>query len=299
MNTQASKYDFIRNKICPYCQSKIKSDSDFIVCSHCGTPHHKECWDENGGCTTYGCVNNPHTEDKVELASEDVGNETVESIRESIREPVSKNLIDCPNCSSKISAESIYCSHCGYNLRENKNDDAKSSFEKEYKRRYKEKYSVSRKRFLITLGSFAVLITVLTVLFIMTINKLNEYFSSDEYRIRSAVFNWKQAWENEDIDKFKSYMSEDYEYFGKDGKKIDYKDRIKRIETSFRNYDKIRLEFSDFKFINDSSTTSNDRKVQFRQSYKSDKYKEDGIKTLRLFKEQDSTEWKIYREFLD
>lgn len=42
-------------KICPYCQSPIKPDSHPVVCTSCGIPHHRQCWEENGGCTSFGC----------------------------------------------------------------------------------------------------------------------------------------------------------------------------------------------------------------------------------------------------
>jgi len=43
-------------KTCPYCQYVIKPGVDIVVCSECGIPHHKECWQENGNkCTTFGC----------------------------------------------------------------------------------------------------------------------------------------------------------------------------------------------------------------------------------------------------
>ncbi len=42
-------------KTCPYCQFPIKQDSNVVECSDCLTPHHRERWQENGGCTTFGC----------------------------------------------------------------------------------------------------------------------------------------------------------------------------------------------------------------------------------------------------
>ena len=42
--------------ICPYCQSAILLQQDPFLCPICKTPHHRECWRENGGCTTYGCT---------------------------------------------------------------------------------------------------------------------------------------------------------------------------------------------------------------------------------------------------
>lgn len=43
-------------KICPYCKGEFKEDDDIIICSVCEMPHHKECWIENQGCTTFGCT---------------------------------------------------------------------------------------------------------------------------------------------------------------------------------------------------------------------------------------------------
>jgi hypothetical protein len=51
-NSANSKYV---GKVCPYCHNAIKSNSDIVVCPVCDTPHHADCWSENGGCTTYGC----------------------------------------------------------------------------------------------------------------------------------------------------------------------------------------------------------------------------------------------------
>ncbi len=300
LDTSHNKYGFIKNKICPYCQSKIKAGSDFIVCSNCGTPHHGECWEENSGCTTYGCINNPQTEEKVDVDSEDVGNETIHSIRESLRSNVHQNLISCPNCKSGVEEGSTYCKFCGYNLIENKFDEAKVEFEKGYKKRYKDKIGITRKRFFITLGSFIILISAITFLLYLTITKLNQYFSSEEYKISNTVNNWKSAWENKDIEKLKNFMTNDYQYFGKDGKSVDLKERIKRLETSFKNNNDIKISFTDFKIINDSSTTANDVKVRVNQNYESDKLQERGVKTLRLYKGGDTNgEWKIYREFFD
>jgi|GEM_PF-2098672 len=47
--------DTIIGKTCPYCQTPIKPGAPAVVCSACGMPHHTECWQENGRCTTFGC----------------------------------------------------------------------------------------------------------------------------------------------------------------------------------------------------------------------------------------------------
>ncbi len=42
-------------KTCPYCQFPLKAESEVVECRACKVPHHRECWAENGGCTTFGC----------------------------------------------------------------------------------------------------------------------------------------------------------------------------------------------------------------------------------------------------
>ncbi|MFP3903147.1 MAG: RING finger protein [Armatimonadota bacterium] len=43
-------------KTCPFCRFPIKPGENIVVCPECGVPHHADCWEENGGCTTYGCT---------------------------------------------------------------------------------------------------------------------------------------------------------------------------------------------------------------------------------------------------
>lgn len=46
--------DYI-GKICPFCKTEIKAEDTVKVCPACGIPHHEGCWEENKGCTTFGC----------------------------------------------------------------------------------------------------------------------------------------------------------------------------------------------------------------------------------------------------
>lgn len=45
---------------CPFCQNPL-DEHEARTCNICKTPHHKECWEANGGCTTLGCRNTPVT----------------------------------------------------------------------------------------------------------------------------------------------------------------------------------------------------------------------------------------------
>lgn len=282
-----------KNKICPYCQSKIKDDLDVIVCSLCGAPHHKECYEENGGCTTYGCKNNPST---VKEERVDVGGLTIPAARNLVNQV---KLRECPNCKKEVEETSNYCKHCGYNLIEGKFDD-EEDFDDEFKRKYEEKKRISRNTFILRSAGAIFLFLFLITIAYFAYSRISDYYSSDDYRIKTTVFDWKDAWEDKDINKYKSFILEkDYEYYGKDGKVKNYSERMTDIKSTFDRYKYIKLNFSDFKIYKDS-TSPNDLKVTFKQSYVSDKFEESGQKTLRLFKGKETGDkWKIYREIMD
>jgi TM2 domain-containing membrane protein YozV len=43
-----------------------------MLCTGCGTPHHADCYKENGGCTIFGCANAPSDEQKVSVTGGDL-----------------------------------------------------------------------------------------------------------------------------------------------------------------------------------------------------------------------------------
>ena len=143
MTASTSEYKLSNKKTCPYCQSKIKQESDTIYCSDCGTPHHIECWEENGGCTTYGCLKNSITEVKEESGM-DIGYRTIEEVEQIFKEEKKEapEETDCKYCGKKIDLNSKYCKHCG-----NKQtaDQIPSPFEQEYKKRYRDNINLKRK----------------------------------------------------------------------------------------------------------------------------------------------------------
>jgi RNA polymerase subunit RPABC4/transcription elongation factor Spt4 len=83
-------------KICPYCMTKIKEEDDLVVCSICEMPHHRECWIENGGCTTFGCMG-------------------VEAVHRTVSVPTSVIISSCDHKQEKNSDNSI-CQKCGFLL---------------------------------------------------------------------------------------------------------------------------------------------------------------------------------------
>jgi Protein of unknown function (DUF2752)/Prokaryotic RING finger family 1 len=45
---------------CPICQTAIGPSEGVLVCPACDQVHHRECWDDVGGCATYGCEKRRH-----------------------------------------------------------------------------------------------------------------------------------------------------------------------------------------------------------------------------------------------
>jgi TM2 domain-containing protein/RING finger family protein len=55
--------------VCPYCRTAINPDDGEVLCEGCSTPHHGDCYAENGGCTVFGCRCAPAEEPKVAVSA--------------------------------------------------------------------------------------------------------------------------------------------------------------------------------------------------------------------------------------
>lgn len=47
----------IIEEFCSICQTTIEQDEEQTRCEQCSLPFHEECWEENLGCSAYGCSN--------------------------------------------------------------------------------------------------------------------------------------------------------------------------------------------------------------------------------------------------
>ncbi len=61
--------DSLRSANCPICCSPFAEKDEVCICPNCKTPHHAECWENNRGCSTYGCDSAHHEETHLENAS--------------------------------------------------------------------------------------------------------------------------------------------------------------------------------------------------------------------------------------
>lgn len=59
--------------ICPYCRTPIVAEeNNELLCPGCATPHHADCFAENGGCTVFGCSSAPPEEPKLRLTGSEI-----------------------------------------------------------------------------------------------------------------------------------------------------------------------------------------------------------------------------------
>lgn len=57
---------------CPYCRAPIEAEDESVVCEACATPHHADCYAENGGCTVFGCSKAPVDEPKISVTASEL-----------------------------------------------------------------------------------------------------------------------------------------------------------------------------------------------------------------------------------
>lgn len=112
---------------CSICKSAINQDETIKRCESCNYDFHLECWTDNEGCGTPGCVNLPKT---TERAAE-VINDT---------SPWETETKTCPYCAEQIAINSYQCPYCKENfnttapltaddIKYRYNDNRKSDFE--------------------------------------------------------------------------------------------------------------------------------------------------------------------------
>lgn len=100
--------DYI-GKICPFCKTEIKEGDSVKVCPACGIPHHESCWEENHGCTTFGCSEQHYEEQHTNPTD----------VCQNCGAPLGDGQDFCPKCGTpKIAPKKNVCGKCGAELQE-------------------------------------------------------------------------------------------------------------------------------------------------------------------------------------
>lgn len=96
-------------KTCPFCKTPFKDKDTIAVCDSCDMPHHLSCWQENEGCTTFGC-------NGLRQAAKPAG---VAAFCAQCGTPLSEEHSFCPNCGTAcVVAERKICAKCGTTLQD-------------------------------------------------------------------------------------------------------------------------------------------------------------------------------------
>ncbi len=89
----------VAGALCAICQTPIAAGERMGPCPSCASPFHVPCWEENGGCATYGCQHMP-----------------VSVKEEAAAEPAAfwgQEEKSCPACHQRIRVAALRCKHCG------------------------------------------------------------------------------------------------------------------------------------------------------------------------------------------
>ena len=97
---------------CGVCQTAFEAGDVVEPCPDCTAPHHRECWDENGGCAVYGCPRAPAT---------------LKAEPELVRSHWGEEEKDCPRCKGRIKVAAVRCRLCGAILSETATGQGASS----------------------------------------------------------------------------------------------------------------------------------------------------------------------------
>ena len=86
---------------CPICGAEFEPEDTIVVCPDCKTVYHSDCWDENHGCSTYGCASAQHLETHNAANAES-----------------DNGMAACPFCGAQHAKTDLVCPSCGHLLAE-------------------------------------------------------------------------------------------------------------------------------------------------------------------------------------
>ena len=108
-------------KVCSFCKTPIEVSDEVVLCPACEIPHHKDCWEENRGCTTFGCSEQHY--EPLGMNISDVcarcgmllGDDQDFCPKCGTRKGVPAANI-CGNCGAMLQEDQVFCSKCGWKV---------------------------------------------------------------------------------------------------------------------------------------------------------------------------------------
>jgi len=104
-------------KICPFCKTEIKEGDAVKICAACGIPHHEECWNQNNGCTTFGCSQQNYQAQGTNPTAvcAKCGNPLGDgqAFCAKCGTPNVAQQTACGKCGAPLEAGQEFCAHCG------------------------------------------------------------------------------------------------------------------------------------------------------------------------------------------
>jgi hypothetical protein len=84
--------------VCPYCRMPFDGQGPAkIYCTACGTPHHEDCYFENGGCTVFGCAKAPADDPKLQVSYSDLNAAMPQQPMVAVQQPLVAPLPQFPS----------------------------------------------------------------------------------------------------------------------------------------------------------------------------------------------------------
>lgn len=96
--------DFYKYK-CPVCNKQFKEGDDIVVCPECGTPHHRECYEQEEHCF----YQDKHSQNFSFENDQPDSSDNFEADKESGTD----NEVICKICGHPNDNTLFYCEHCG------------------------------------------------------------------------------------------------------------------------------------------------------------------------------------------
>lgn len=106
--------DYIGNK-CPVCDKYFHIGDDIVVCPECGTPHHRECYAQNGECKNA----DKHSE----------GYDYQQDLKDNNSVDDTAELELCKKCGTANPKGAFFCSKCGSALQDTNNNTGNNPYQ--------------------------------------------------------------------------------------------------------------------------------------------------------------------------